>query len=111
MGAPQDFDTSDVLHRYYSYYFTANYVYDSRYSLFGSYRVDRTDLFGTDPKFRGRPLWSVGASWNLHNEEFLKPIEWIDVLKLRASFGLTGNIDAAQRPVALGEDSHVECRL
>lgn len=95
MGAPQDFDTSDVLHRYYSYYFTANYVYDSRYSLFGSYRVDRTDLFGTDPKFRGRPLWSVGASWNLHNEEFLKPIEWIDVLKLRASFGLTGNIDSS----------------
>lgn len=94
-GAPSSFDTSDVLHRYYSYYFTANYVYDSRYSLFGSYRVDRTDLFGTDPKFRGRPLWSVGASWNLHNEAFMKPFNWIDVLKLRASFGLTGNIDSS----------------
>lgn len=94
-GAPSDFDTSDVLHRYYSYYFTANYVYDSRYSLFGSYRVDKTDLFGTDPKFRGRPLWSVGASWNAHNEAFLKPIDWINVLKLRASFGLTGNIDSS----------------
>ena len=94
-GAPSDFDTSDVLHRYYSYYFTANYVYDRRYSLFGSYRVDKTDLFGTDPKFRGRPLWSVGASWNAHNEAFLKPIDWINVLKLRASFGLTGNIDSS----------------
>lgn len=94
-GAPSSFDTSDVLHRYYSYYFTANYVYDRRYSLFGSYRVDKTDLFGTDPKFRGRPLWSVGASWNAHNEAFLKPIDWINVLKLRASFGLTGNIDSS----------------
>lgn len=94
-GAPKTFSTSDVLHRYYSYYFTANYVYDSRYSLFGSYRVDRTDLFGTDPKFRGRPLWSVGASWNLHNEDFLKWIEWMNVLKVRASFGLTGNIDSS----------------
>ena len=94
-GAPSNFDTSDVLHRYYSYYFTANYVYDRRYSLFGSYRVDKTDLFGTDPKFRGRPLWSVGASWNAHNEAFLKPLDWINVLKLRASFGLTGNIDSS----------------
>lgn len=67
-----NFNNTDVLHRYYSYYFTANYVYDSRYSLFGSYRVDKTDLFGSDPKFRGRPLWSVGASWNIHNEKFMQ---------------------------------------
>ena len=94
-GAPSSFDTSDILHRYYSYYFTANYVYDQRYSLFGSYRVDRTDLFGADPKFRGRPLWSAGVSWNLNNESFMKPITWINALKLRASFGLTGNIDSS----------------
>ncbi|MDE6299746.1 MAG: TonB-dependent receptor, partial [Muribaculaceae bacterium] len=88
------FVIGETLHRYYSYYFTGNYVYDGRYSAFGSYRVDKTDLFGTDPKFRGRPLWSVGASWNAHNEAFLTPISWIDALKLRVSYGLTGNIDA-----------------
>ena len=93
-GAPTDFDTSDVLHRYYSYYFTANYVYNGLYSLFASYRVDNTDLFGTDPKFRRRPLWSVGASWNIQNEEFMKPYTWVNALKLRASYGLTGNIDS-----------------
>ena len=49
------FSDYNTLHRYYSYYFTANYVYDRRYSIFGSYRVDKTDLFGSDPKFRGRP--------------------------------------------------------
>ena len=32
-GAPSSFTTSDVLHRYYSYYFTGNYVYDNRYSV------------------------------------------------------------------------------
>lgn len=94
-GAPSSFATTDVLHRYYSYYFTANYVYNSRYSLSGSYRVDKTDLFGTDPKFRGRPLWSVGASWNMHNEDFMKAYTWIDALKVRASYGLTGNIDSS----------------
>lgn len=86
---------SDVLHRFYSIYFTGNYVYDSRYSISGSYRVDKCDLFGSDPKFRGRPLWSAGASWNMHNEKFLRPVTWIDALKLRASYGLTGNIDSS----------------
>lgn len=86
---------NDTLHRFYSIYFTGNYVYDSRYSVSGSYRVDKCDLFGADPKFRGRPLWSVGASWNMHNEAFLRPYTWIDALKLRASYGLTGNIDSS----------------
>lgn len=90
-----NFYTSDILHRFYSLYFTADYTYDHRYSASFSYRKDKTDLFGADPKFRGRPLWSVGASWNLQNEAFMKPITWINVLKLRASYGLTGNIDSS----------------
>lgn len=96
-GAPDsgDFTTSDVLHRFYSLYFTGNYTYDKRYSASVSYRVDKTDLFGADPKFRGRPLWSIGASWNIHNEDFMKQYAWIDALKLRASYGLTGNIDSS----------------
>lgn len=94
-GVPYNFETSDVLHRYYSLYATANYVYDRRYSVSGSYRVDKCDLFGTAPKFRGRPLWSVGASWNMHNEDFMQPHTWIDALKIRASYGLTGNIDSS----------------
>ena len=89
-----DFSTSDILHRFYSYYFNANYTYDSRYAAQVSYRVDKADLFGADPKYRGRPLWSVGASWNMQNEHWMKPLKWIDVLKLRASYGLTGNIDS-----------------
>ena len=94
-GAPTSFGVTDVLHRYYSVYATGNYVYDRRYSVSGSYRVDKCDLFGTDPKFRGRPLWSVGGSWNAHNESFMQPYTWIDALKLRVSYGLTGNIDSS----------------
>lgn len=88
-----DFSTSDVLHRFYSVYFNGDYTYDSRYTASFSYRVDKADLFGADPKYRGRPLWSVGASWNMQNEKFMKQYTWIDALKLRASYGLTGNID------------------
>lgn len=93
-GAPsgEDFTSSNILHRFYSVYFTGGYTYDSRYSATCSYRVDKTDLFGADPKFRGRPLWSVGAGWNMHNEAFMKDFSWLEALKLRASYGLTGNI-------------------
>ena len=94
--APHTFSTSETLHRFYSYYFTGNYSYDNRYAVSGSYRVDRTDLFGADPEFRGRPLWSVGASWNIHNEAFMDSSrDWLSALKLRASYGLTGNIDSS----------------
>lgn len=94
IGAPTgaDYTSSDVLHRFYSIYFTGDYTYDHRYSLTASYRVDKTDLFGADPKFRGRPLWSVGAGWNMQNESFMKDVHWVDALKLRVSYGLTGNI-------------------
>ncbi|WP_289287676.1 SusC/RagA family TonB-linked outer membrane protein [uncultured Duncaniella sp.] len=92
-GAPSTFKTTNILHRYYSLYVTGSYVYDNRYSVSASYRVDKTDLFGADPKFRGRPLWSVGGSWNAHNETFLRDYNWLNALKLRASYGLTGNID------------------
>lgn len=96
-GAPNEssFSTSDILHRFYSLYATANYVYDGRYALSGSWRIDKTDLFGADPKFRGRPLWSAGASWNAHNETFMKDLTWINALKPRISYGLTGNIDSS----------------
>ena len=93
-GAPSgdNYVTSDILHRFYSVYFNGNYTFDSRYSLSTSYRVDKADLFGADPKFRGRPLWSVGLGWNMHNQGFMKDVEWVEALKLRTSYGLTGNI-------------------
>ncbi|MBV4357301.1 SusC/RagA family TonB-linked outer membrane protein [Pinibacter aurantiacus] len=84
---------NDVKHRYSSAYANLSYVYDSRYSLFGSIRKDYADLFGADKKYRGRPLWSVGAAWILSKENFLRNVSAINLLKLRASYGLTGNID------------------
>ncbi len=89
---PDDYSSSDVLHRFYSLYANANYTYDHRYSLALSWRMDKADLFGADPKYRGRPLWSVGAGWNIEKERFMQDVKWVDALKLRASYGLTGNI-------------------
>lgn len=93
---------SDTHHRYISAYFNAGYSYDTRYALNASVRVEQADLFGTDPKYRYRPLWSVGASWNVSNEVFMKDISWVDMLKLRATYGITGNVDQNTSPYLLG---------
>ncbi|WP_245971217.1 SusC/RagA family TonB-linked outer membrane protein [Sphingobacterium puteale] len=86
---------TETLHRYTSLYANAGYTYNNRFNLTGSIRVDQADLFGVDPKFKYRPLWSVGAGWNVSNESFMKNEDWLNSLKLRATYGITGNVDQA----------------
>lgn len=79
-------------HKYASGFFNLTYTYDEKYNVFGSFRKDYADVYGLNAKFRGTPLWSVGAGWLIHNEDFMKDFKWINFLKLRASYGVTGNI-------------------
>lgn len=83
---------TDTHHKYASGYFNLTYTYDERYNVFGSFRKDYADVYGLNAKFRGKPLWSVGAGWLIHNESFMKDVNWVNFLKLRASYGVTGNI-------------------
>ncbi|TWV92771.1 SusC/RagA family TonB-linked outer membrane protein [Chitinophaga pinensis] len=89
---------TEVRHRFVSYYANVNYTFDHRYNLTGSARVDQTDLFGTDPKYRNRPLWSIGLGWNATNEAFLKDVTWLDFLKARVTYGVNGNVDQSSSP-------------
>ena len=82
----------ETQHRYASGYANITYTYDNRFNVFASFRKDYADLFGANTEFRGKPLWSVGASWNLYNETFLRSVTWLNNLKLRTSYGITGNI-------------------
>jgi TonB-linked SusC/RagA family outer membrane protein len=84
--------TRDEIHRFASGYANLTYVYDRKYNIFGGMRKDYADLFGGDEKYRGKPLWSVGAAWLASNENFMKRYKFLDYLKVRASYGLTGNI-------------------
>ena len=79
-------------HRYASGYANFTYTYDKRYNVFGSFRKDYADVYGLNVKLRGRPLWSAGVAWNIGEEAFVKGSGWIDTLKLRLSYGVTGNI-------------------
>ncbi|MEN2401735.1 SusC/RagA family TonB-linked outer membrane protein [Flavobacterium sp. MC2016-06] len=89
---------TEILHRYFSMFSTLGYTFLSKYNVTGSYRVDRADLFGVDPKYKNRPLWSVGLGWNVSDENFMKDIDWVSALKVRATYGINGNIDQNTSP-------------
>lgn len=81
------------------------YTFDDKYSFTGSFRIDQKNLFGSDPRFRYKPLWSVGAGWQLSKENFVKEIDWINRLNLRATYGVTGNASSQYSPYSKGVNS------
>ena len=71
-GKFKQYQKSFYENRYLSYFFTASYTYDNRYTFFGSMRYDGTNLFGVDPKYKFNPMWSVSGAWNINREKFLR---------------------------------------
>ena len=66
-----------------------NYDYGNRYYASVSYRRDGSSRFSKDNRWGN--FWSFGASWRISEESFMKSARWIDNLKIRASYGETGN--------------------
>lgn len=66
-----------------------NYSFDERYLIDLSFREDASSRFGSDSRWA--PFWSAGLGWNLHKEHFMKDAKWLNELKLRATYGLTGS--------------------
>ncbi len=89
---PYNNNTEGFSDRFVSFYNNLGYSYKDKYFLTGSARLDRSNLFGVKTNQKGVPLFSVGASWVITEEPFWK-IDWMSSLKIRASFGYTGNID------------------
>ncbi|MDL2231532.1 TonB-dependent receptor [Porphyromonadaceae bacterium OttesenSCG-928-L07] len=76
-----------------SFFGILDYNYLSKYYLQASMRYDGSSLFGEDNKWG--LFWSLGGSWNIHNENFMNDVSFLDVLKLRFSYGVNGNNDIA----------------
>lgn len=72
-----------------SYLTRLNYNYNSKYYLSASIRSDGSSRFGKDRKYGYFP--SAALSWRISEEDFLKEIHSISDIKLRASYGETGN--------------------
>ena len=67
------------------------YNYVAKYYLSASFRVDGSSKFS--PSNRWAPFWSVGGSWIVSDERFMQSLSWIDKLKVRGSYGTSGNSD------------------
>ena len=79
-----------------------NYSFDERYLMSGSFRADGSSRFGENNKFSYFPSGALG--WNISNESFFPDESVVSNLKLRASYGLSGNqeIDNGRSLVLLG---------
>ena len=89
--------------RFVSGYMNAVYSFRDKYSVTGSIRVDQSNLFGTDPQYRYKPLWSVGLAWNIDREKFMQDIYWVDVLKMRVARGFNGNVSKNSLPQVIAQ--------
>jgi TonB-linked SusC/RagA family outer membrane protein len=76
-------------YRLLSFFGRAEYNYADKYYLSASYRQDGSSRFSENSRWGG--FFSAGASWRLSQEEFIRSIEWINNISLRASYGTTGN--------------------
>ncbi|MCX6222883.1 MAG: TonB-dependent receptor [Bacteroidia bacterium] len=72
-----------------SYIGRVNYSYLDKYLLTATLRRDGSSRFGKNNKWGYFP--SASAGWRLSEEDFIKSVSWIDNLKLRLSYGVTGN--------------------
>ena len=68
-----------------------NYSYNDVYLFDASFRFDASSQFGKDKRWA--PFWSLGAGINFHNYGFLKDNWLINTLKVRATYGSTGNVN------------------
>jgi|WetSurMetagenome_2_1015567.scaffolds.fasta_scaffold00198_27 TonB-linked SusC/RagA family outer membrane protein len=87
----------ELVNRYVSIYGNAAYTYDKRLTMTGSLRWDRSNLWGTNSKYQNKPTWSVGGVWNIDRENFFSQ-SVVSMLKVRASYGIGGNIAKNSAP-------------
>ncbi|QBQ42340.1 SusC/RagA family TonB-linked outer membrane protein [Sphingobacterium psychroaquaticum] len=73
----------------------ANYTYDGKYLIEGSLRRDGASNFGTNAKYGN--FFSISGGWNIHRENWFKA-DYVDALKLRASYGSAGNRPSSLYP-------------
>lgn len=73
------------------YFARVNYDYASKYFFSASFRRDGTSKFASESRWGN--FWSVGGSWLISNEKWMKEADWVDMLKLRASIGTVGSDD------------------
>lgn len=90
-GDPEKYQISNSLYatKLISGLFRVNYTLAGKYLATFTARADGSSKFGADNKWAFFP--SGALSWKINEEDFLSDVSWIDLIKLRASYGISGN--------------------
>lgn len=76
-------------YRIEGYFSRISYDFRNKYYVSGSFRRDGSSRFHED--YRWGNFWSIGTSWRASQEDFLRNIDWLDNLRVKASYGEQGN--------------------
>jgi len=90
-AADDDADYYESAYTLLSFFGVANYNFDRKYYFQASLRSDASSRFSEENRWG--TFWSLGASWNIHNEAFMENVSFIDMLRLRGSYGISGNFN------------------
>ncbi|WP_452221344.1 SusC/RagA family TonB-linked outer membrane protein [Lacinutrix salivirga] len=77
-----------------SYFMSANYGYQNKYHLNAAIRKDGSSRFGPNNKWG--TFWSVGGNWVISKESFFDNVDFMNLLKLKSSYGVQGNLPSGR---------------
>ena len=96
----------DITEKLFSVFARVNYSYNDRYMAMASIRHEGSSKFATENRWAD--FWAVSAGWRISNESFMRNAHWVNDLKLRAGYGVTGNNNFSSSYMAdlLGSDTN-----
>lgn len=78
--------------RFIGLFLNGGYSFRSKYIANFTVRYDGSNQLGESKSARFLPTWNVSGAWNAHNERFMKRFNFLDELKIRATYGVSGNL-------------------
>ena len=96
----------DPSEKLFSVFARVNYAFNDTYMVSASIRREGSSKFAKDNRWAN--FWSLSAGWRISNEKFMENVKWVDDLKLRVGYGVTGNNNFSSTYMAnmLGSDAY-----
>ncbi|GAA4234321.1 SusC/RagA family TonB-linked outer membrane protein [Postechiella marina] len=100
------FDVEETSQRGWGVFSNLAYSYDSRYVINGTYTYTGDNRTGESKTARYLPTWNISGAWNMHNEKFLENADWLNLLKVKSTYGLSGSnpFDASAGLIVFGDE-------
>lgn len=95
------FGISNYYDRYIAFFANGAYTYKGKYIVNGTYRLDGSNQLGKSKDSRWLGTWNISGKWNIREEAFMKNMEAISTLQLRATYGLTASMGPATNSKAV----------